>query len=53
MTGTGSDEVGKFEILGTCDPQGNVIFTKQYIGKHSVAYSGKLIGSNINGNWIM
>lgn len=53
VTGTGSDNVGQFQINGTCDPQGNVIFTKQYVGQHAVAYSGKLIGGTISGNWTL
>ena len=49
----GNDPNGQFTLQGTCDPAGTVIFTKQYTGKHAVAYSGKLTGNTINGKWMV
>ena len=38
ITGAGSDKVGSFHLFGTCDSNGNALFTKQYDGQHPVAY---------------
>jgi hypothetical protein len=32
ITGKGSDKVGSFHLFGTCDSNGNALFTKQYDG---------------------
>ena len=49
--GSGSDQVGQFNINGSCAPNGEVNFKKQYVGKHTVDYKGKFNGTAIDGNW--
>lgn len=51
MQGNGSDNVGQFQIFGQVSRHGSVNFTKQYIGKHAVAYQGVICDSKITGNW--
>ena len=50
IRGHGSDVNGEFEIKGKVDHD-KVEFTKQYIGKHAVEYSGTLEGHTIRGKW--
>lgn len=50
IRGHGSDVNGDFEIKGKINHD-EVEFTKQYIGKHAVHYSGKLEGHTLSGNW--
>ena len=42
ISGQGSDDIGKFTISGKIEPNDSFAFTKQYVGKHSVAYSGSV-----------
>ena len=52
MTGTGSDRVGPYTVDGTYDPMsGRCEWTKQYLGKHKVAYRGLNDGHGIWGVW--
>lgn len=51
IEGSGSDTVGSFRIFGQVTRHGSVNFTKQYIGKHSVAYQGVIQDSKMSGNW--
>lgn len=52
IKGAGIDGPGTFVIHGTYDDAGNhVAFTKQYIGKHSVAYEGSFQADEIVGSW--
>jgi hypothetical protein len=52
LTGRGRDHVGAYTIDGTYDlATGRCEWTKQYIGKHSVAYRGVNDGHGIWGVW--
>ena len=52
INGRGKDEVGEFEINGEFKSNGQVTFTKQYIGQHSVLYEGQYDGNRIiSGQW--
>jgi hypothetical protein len=53
VTGQGVDIVGPFEFSGTCDEStGQVLLVKQYLGKHSVRYTGTPDGEGcILGQW--
>jgi hypothetical protein len=52
MTGTGRDFVGLFTIHGKYDvADGKCSWTKHYLGKHSVYYSGYNEGKGIWGMW--
>jgi hypothetical protein len=52
LTGTGSDRVGPYTVDGTYDPAtGHCEWTKQYLGKHRVAYRGINDGHGIWGVW--
>jgi hypothetical protein len=52
VTGSGHDRVGAFSINGTYDSvTGECAWTKQYIGKHAVAYRGVNDGRGIWGVW--
>lgn len=42
VTGIGVDGIGNFSIKGTVSKTDEVVFVKQYIGKHSVDYKGNL-----------
>ena len=53
ITGTGTDPVGSFHLFGTCDSNGNALFTKQYDEQHPVAYQGKLNGEKMTGSWTL
>ena len=50
IRGHGSDINGEFKIEGKVKHD-EVEFTKQYIGKHAVHYSGKLKGHTLSGRW--
>lgn len=47
----GTDGIGDFTIKGHFKSDGAVEFIKQYIGKHSVEYKGRLENREINGTW--
>ena len=52
ITGEGRDRVGSFTIDGTYDTTtGRCEWTKQYVGRHSVAYRGMNDGRGIWGVW--
>jgi hypothetical protein len=52
LSGHGTDRVGPFTISGTYDvATGECEWTKQYVGKHSVAYRGRNDGHGIWGVW--
>lgn len=56
VSGQGNDTIGSFIMAGNYDNEGNVSFTKLYIGKHTVEYSGNIYcdnlgGFKIKGNW--
>ena len=38
-------------INGSIEKNGHLKFTKQYIGKHAVEYSGQLNYQTITGSW--
>ena len=51
-SGTGNDPVGEFTISGTYDTTtGECSWTKQYIGQHSVEYTGRAREHGIIGQW--
>jgi hypothetical protein len=52
LTGAGTDRVGPYTVDGTYNPAtGECEWTKQYIGKHTVAYRGVNDGRGIWGVW--
>lgn len=52
MTGTGSDNVGRFLIRGRYDTSNQECYwTKSYIGAHDVFYRGFREGRGIWGTW--
>jgi len=52
MTGSGRDFVGPFTVRGKYDvADGKCYWTKRYIGKHDVFYSGYNEGRGIWGTW--
>jgi hypothetical protein len=52
MEGSGRDAPGAFTVSGTYDPAtGRCEWTKQYVGKHAVAYRGVADGSGVWGVW--
>ena len=53
VVGEGTDEIGGFSIVGQRSPSGEVKFTKQYHGQHSVAYHGQLVpdGTSMHGSY--
>ncbi|HJZ93134.1 MAG TPA: hypothetical protein VKE40_19815 [Gemmataceae bacterium] len=52
LTGTGHDWVGPYTVDGRYDiATGRCEWTKQYLGKHSVAYRGTNDGNGIWGVW--
>lgn len=53
LQGSGSDNVGQFQLMGQVTPHGTVGFTKQYIGQHAVTYQGILNNGVISGNWML
>ena len=54
IKGKGQDTVGLFEIYGTVS-MGHVQFLKQYVGLHSVEYTGTISKDkkSIEGTWSM
>ena len=40
VSGQGSDDIGRYTISGKMETSNSFAFTKQYVGAHSVAYSG-------------
>ncbi len=54
MTGDGRDWVGTFSIKGRYQVEdGRCWWSKSYVGKHSVAYTGYNEGKGIWGTWEM
>ncbi len=52
ISGIGEDFVGRFTIRGTYDTQTSAcMWTKQYIGQHSVQYTGQARQGGIIGQW--
>jgi len=53
ITGHGRDDaVGEFNISGRFENNGQVRFTKQYVGQHAVEYEGTYDGNRIiSGQW--
>jgi hypothetical protein len=52
VTGSGSDPVGAYIWSGTYDPKAETCqLTKQYVGAHSVEYSGYADENGIWGKW--
>lgn len=53
ITGHGHDAVGEFHIEGKkIKDENEISFTKNYVGQHSVEYSGRLESKNvITGQW--
>ena len=52
MIGEGRDRVGKFVVDGTYHTDdGKAYFTKTYVGRHSIQYSGYNEGKGIWGTW--
>ena len=52
MSGTGSDDVGRFRIKGRYDAgAGECYWTKSYLGAHDVFYRGFREGKGIWGTW--
>jgi hypothetical protein len=52
VRGAGRDVVGDFLFNGTISPNGDVIMVKQYIGRHSVNYTGTYDGEGLmQGRW--
>jgi hypothetical protein len=50
--GSGSDEVGQFQISGKMTPSNQrLTFHKKYQGAHTVVYKGKMEGNHISGGW--
>jgi hypothetical protein len=49
VSGQGHDSIGHFTIAGTYDDEGEVSFTKQYIGQHAVEYNGNIKYDNLGG----
>jgi len=55
ITGSGTDIVGPFTLSGACEQQtGRVLMVKQYIGRHTVQYTGEPDGEgSIQGTWVI
>jgi hypothetical protein len=54
VRGAGRDVVGDFLFNGTISPDGDVVMVKQYIGRHSVNYTGKYDGEGLmEGRWFL
>ena len=54
IDGTGSDDVGEFDVLGTWKDDNTLSFTKSYRGSHNIYLSGKSDGDKkrkIIGTW--
>jgi hypothetical protein len=54
ISGDGFDDIGPFTIDGVFEFGSNkASWTKSYIGRHSVEYSGLYDGRSICGNWTL
>lgn len=53
IAGEGNDEVGDFSIKGEIQDDGALKFTKTYIGKHSIVYTGQFDDDFIKGKWVI
>lgn len=53
LKGKGRDEIGEFTIKGKIHADGGVDFKKEYKGRHTVEYHGKLNGFEIQGEWMV
>lgn len=52
LKGEGTDYVGPWTLAGTFDPDGNQCgWTKSYVGRHKVEYSGSAGPHGITGEW--
>ena len=51
ISGAGEDPNGQFVIDGNIQNNGQLEFTKQYIGKHAVHYKGQRTYKQILGQW--
>lgn len=52
MSGEGADGIGMFIIAGKYDPEnGECLWTKRYVGRHSVEYTGFREARGIWGTW--
>jgi hypothetical protein len=52
ITGSGSDDLGKFVVSGRYNPQnGQCHWAKRYVGAHDVYYKGYREGRGIWGTW--
>jgi hypothetical protein len=52
VKGKGKDEIGEFSIKGKVHSDGAVDFKKEYKGRHTVNYMGRITGKNtIEGDW--
>ncbi len=52
VKGKGRDEIGVFSIRGKVGEDGAVDFKKEYKGRHTVAYMGRMQGKDIiEGEW--
>lgn len=54
VTGSGSDDIGKFVIKGGYSIRdGSCYWSKQYLGAHDVCYTGYREGRGIWGTWVI
>ena len=54
MSGNGRDCVGEFTVEGVYDDaDGKCSFTKRYVGRHAVHYTGFNEGKGIWGTWML
>ena len=53
LQGKGKDEIGEFTLKGKVYKDGGLDFKKEYKGRHTVEYSGRLSedGKSITGDW--
>ena len=53
VTGEGRDELGEFTISGIVSSDGAVDFKKNYNGRHTIVFMGRMTESNslIEGDW--
>ena len=52
VKGKGKDENGEFKLKGKVHSDGGVDFKKEYKGRHTVNYSGRMVGgTEIEGEW--
>ena len=52
LKGKGKDEIGEFTLKGKVHSDGAVDFKKEYKGRHTVNYMGRMNGKNvIEGEW--